>query len=495
MDRPEGRFFIVLDCVCVRAHLSSLEVMSMPQPEVEMRAGSLQRVLGPVGVSLLTLSVLSPGASVLVAGVDVVHRAGTWTALAFLLGGLLTLIFTLSQAELGAAFPLAGGDYATIGNALGPRAGFIQFGLILFGTPIFLALSAVGVSIYVRALAPGLPATGTAIAALVASAALAVLNIRTGAKLTGTFLVIELGALAVVALLGFAHPVQSLTALVTAPVAAGPHGLATPTLEATVLAIVAASYATSGAGQAIYFSEEMHDPRSVGRLVMIIAVLTLLLEFLPMLGLAVGAENLRTVLAAESPFTAFIAERGSTLIATLVTLGIIAALFNAIVSGVTCYGRFLYSTGRDRIWADGINRALVRLHPRWGSPWIATLAVAAFAAGYCVLPLDAIVPLVSFASLATWPLLSAACIAGRRRGTTGTNGLYRAPLFPVPQIVSILAVAGLTVLVWKEPVNGRPGVIAVGVVVVLSVLYHALVLERRAGGWALFSTPAEEKAG
>ena len=165
----------------------------MPQPEVEMRAGSLQRVLGPVGVSLLTLSVLSPGASVLVAGVDVVHRAGTWTALAFLLGGLLTLIFTLSQAELGAAFPLAGGDYATIGNALGPRAGFIQFGLILFGTPIFLALSAVGVSIYVRALAPGLPATGTAIAALVASAALAVLNIRTGAKLTGTFLVIELG--------------------------------------------------------------------------------------------------------------------------------------------------------------------------------------------------------------------------------------------------------------------------------------------------------------
>src|SRR5919107_4530124 len=103
-----------------------------PAGHATAAAGSLQRVLGPVGVSLLTLSVLTPGASVLVSGVEVVHGAGTGAALAFLLGGLLTLVFTLSQAELGAAFPLAGGDYATIGNALGPRTGFIQFGLVLF---------------------------------------------------------------------------------------------------------------------------------------------------------------------------------------------------------------------------------------------------------------------------------------------------------------------------------------------------------------------------
>ena len=31
--------------------------------------------------------------------------------------------------------------------------------------------------------------------------------------------------------------------------------------------------------------------------------------------------------------------------ATLLTLGIIAALFNALVSGITCYGRFAYSSG------------------------------------------------------------------------------------------------------------------------------------------------------
>jgi amino acid transporter len=455
-------------------------------------AASLKRVLGPIGVSLLTLSVLTPGASVLVTGVDIVHQAGSGAALAFLLGGLLTIMFTMSQAELGAAFPLAGGDYATVGNTLGPRLGFIQFGLILFQTPIFIALSAVGVSLYVRTLWPALPATGIALVTVAASAALALLNIRTGAKLTGTFLAVEVGALVLVGVLGFAHPAHPLPSLVTAFVTAGPAGLVRPTSGALVLAIVAASYATSGAGQAIYFSEEMHDPQSVGRLVMMIAAVTLALEFLPVLGLILGTEHQAFVFAAASPFTAFIAERGSPFIATLVTLGIIAALFNAIVSGLTCYGRFLYSTGRDRIWADSINRPLIRLHSRWQSPWVATLAIASFSAACCVLPLEAIVPLVSFTSLATWVLLSFACISGRRRGVTGAPGLFRTPLFPIPQILTVVVVACLTVLVWNDRTNGRPGVIAVAVVILLSALYHAIVLERRPGGWALVSEPATE---
>ena len=40
-------------------------------------APALQRVLGPIVVTMLTLSVLSPGASVLVAGADILHQAGT----------------------------------------------------------------------------------------------------------------------------------------------------------------------------------------------------------------------------------------------------------------------------------------------------------------------------------------------------------------------------------------------------------------------------------
>lgn len=220
----------------------------------DLTAPAFKRVLGPVGVTMLTLSVLSPGASVLVAGADILHQAGTGAALAFLLGGVLTLVFTFAQAELGSSFPLAGGDYATIGNTLGPRAGFVQFGVNVLQTPVFIAVSATGVGLYLHVLVPALPVTGTAVAALALAAGIAVLNIRTGAALTGTFLMIELATLVLIAALGFAHPVQSLGAIAAHPtVFTG--GVPTHLgLAGLGLAVAAASWATSGVGQAIYFS-------------------------------------------------------------------------------------------------------------------------------------------------------------------------------------------------------------------------------------------------
>lgn len=459
--------------------------MSDPKP------AALQRVLGPIGVTMLTLSVLSPGASVLVAGADILHQAGTGAALAFLLGGVLTLIFTFAQAELGSSFPLVGGDYATIGNTLGPRAGFVQFGVNVLQTPVFIAVSATGVGLYLHVLVPALPVTGTAVAALGLAAAIAMLNIRTGAALTGTFLVIELATLVLIAALGLAHPVQSFAALVAQPTVFAGGAPTHLGLAGLGLAVAAASWATSGAGQAIYFSEEMHAPASVGRLVIAIVIITILFELIPVLGIVIGTTHLQTVFASDAPVTAFLAERASPLVAMLVTLGIIAALFNAVVSGIACYGRYLYSSGRDRIWSGEINRALLRLHPRFGSPWVATLVVAASAVACCFLGLSQLIVLAAGCGIAQWVLLNLAGIAGRRRGLTGGPGTYRAPLFPLTHVVSLAAAAALAVLAWNDVASGRPGVIAVGTVIVLSLLYHALVLDRRGERWSVLKVAAD----
>lgn len=445
----------------------------------------LTRVLGPLGVALLTLSVLSPGASVLVAGADILHHAGTGAPLAFMLGGLLTLVFTFAQAELGSSFPLAGGDYATIGNTLGPLAGFLSFGAAMVGVPVFMAVSVAGVSLYLRTIWPGLPVTGTALAALAVSATLATLNIRTGALLTGIFLAIELGTLALLAGLGFAHPVQSLGAVLTAPMVFSGGTAAPLTAGGLALAIAAASWATSGAGQAIYFTEEMHNPARVGRLVIAITLITIASEVIPVLGVTLGAEHLPSVFASESPFTAFIAQRASPAVALVVTLGIIAALFNASVSGLICYGRMAYSSGRDRIWPAPVNRALTRIHPRLESPWIATLAVAALAAVCCFLSLRMLIILASAGGIAGWILINLAGIAGRQRGLTGRPGTYRAPLFPLTNILSLFGAAGLAVLAWRDVDAGRPGIVAVLVMMALAALYFRFVLSRRPGGWVL----------
>jgi amino acid transporter len=68
----------------------------------------LHRSLGSFGVILLTLSVLSPAASVLVTGTAIVQQAGTGAIWAFLIGAAITTIVTTAQAELGASFPVAG---------------------------------------------------------------------------------------------------------------------------------------------------------------------------------------------------------------------------------------------------------------------------------------------------------------------------------------------------------------------------------------------------
>ena len=361
----------------------------------EAAAGGLQRLLGPTGVTLLTLSALSPGASVLVAGGDILHQAGTGAALAFLFGGILTLVFTFAQAELAALGLIAG--------------------------------------------------------------------------------------------LGFLHPARSLAAVFASPAVMTASASAPLSLGALGLAIAAASWATSGAGQAIYFSEEMHAPKSVGRLVIGIVLLTVIFELLPVLGIVIGAGDLRAVFSNEAPFIAFFAEGASPSMATLLTLGIIAALFNALVSGITCYGRFVYSSGRDRIWSDGINRALVRVHPRSGSPWVATIVFALSGLGCCFLGLSTLIVLAAGCGIAQWVLLNVAGIVGRMRGLTGGPGTYRAPLFPLTHVLSLFAATALAVIAWNDTATGRPGMIIVLAAISLSLLYHRFVLDRRAPGWTMVS--------
>ncbi|WP_157083094.1 hypothetical protein [Novosphingobium lentum] len=57
-----------------------------------------------------------------------------------------------------------------------------------------------------------------------------------------------------------------------------------------------------------------------------------------------------------------------------------------------------------------------------------------------------------------------------------------------------MTVAALSVLVWSDPVGGRPGLIAVLIVVLLTALYHAFVRDRRIDGWSLAGPPGGETA-
>src|SRR5215469_18730667 len=102
----------------------SLEAGQLDAGGPRTAATRLHRKLSSFGVLLLTLSCLSPVFSVYGPGSDVLQHVGTGAAALFLIGIGAALVWATIYAELGSAYPYAGGDYVGVGSILGPAAGF-----------------------------------------------------------------------------------------------------------------------------------------------------------------------------------------------------------------------------------------------------------------------------------------------------------------------------------------------------------------------------------
>ena len=68
-------------------------------------------------------------------------------------------------------------------------------------------------------------------------------------------------------------------------------------------------------------------------------------------------------------------------VAAAVSAGVALAILNAVIVMVLQNARVLYASARDQAWPEPVNRAMTKLHPRWKSPWAATL-VAGLVLGF-----------------------------------------------------------------------------------------------------------------
>ena len=79
----------------------------------------LQRGLNILGNLALTLSDITPTASLLVVGTAVIATAGTGSLWAYLIGAFIAINVALCMGELGSMFPVAGGLYSIVTRVLG----------------------------------------------------------------------------------------------------------------------------------------------------------------------------------------------------------------------------------------------------------------------------------------------------------------------------------------------------------------------------------------
>jgi amino acid transporter len=453
---------------------------------VEGDSNQLHRRLAPFGVLLLTLSCLSPVLSIYGIGSDVVLHAGTGAAGMFICGIGVAVVWAVVYAELGSAYPYAGGDYVGVGSILGPWAGFASLTIWAVTAAPNTAFLAKTIATYFSDLVPIASPMIVTFSALGAAIGVALLAVRTSALVTGIFLGIEMIGVLVLIGAGLSHPVRSLTEVVLHPVTLGAAGTLVPVATgAMALAGVSAAFATAGGNQAIGFGEELGAPnRHMGRVILLAGLIGAFATAVPVIAVVIGASDLPSVLKSAAPFSAFVAAVAGPAAGHALSVGVIVAIFNAMIATIMFYARLFFSLGRDQIFHPTVNGVLASVHRSSGAPRAATWAIGILSAACCLLDTHLLVVFISGLTVYSLGLVSLAVLVGRRRRLTGQPGCWRSSLFPLAPVLGLILAGGFGVADLCDADAGRPGLLVLGTMILAGLLWHHFVLRRRGGGWA-----------
>ena len=461
-----------------------------PVPPAARYQQPLARVLKVAGNITITLSLVGPAASVFVISPVALRQQGSGAFLAFLVAALLSGCVALGWAELGALYPTAGGLYGIVARVLGRRAGLLALVLLLAGFVIVLSAFALAAGQYLAVVWSGISPRVAGLLLLGAAMAVAIVGIRFNAAVTGALLALELAAILVVCVLGFAHARWSAAGTLIDPHVFAADGSAAPATLRTLLAGIALGMlAYAGYGGAVVFSEETRGSRrGIAHAVLAVLGVAAVAELLALAAALLGAPSLAELATAPAPMSYLVRSLGGDTLVTMITLALVATIFNAVLAGLLEFARVLYSSGRDRAWPAPVSRALGRVHPRTRTPLVATLSL-----GVAALTLTAVsdyAAAVTFTSLIvviTFALIALSALVSRLR-LPDLARPYRMPLWPLPPVV---ALAGAAVTASLQ--TGRDLAVVAGILAAGALYDLAYLRPRRDTHWILLDPPVGER--
>jgi amino acid transporter len=450
-------------------------------------APGLKRKLSVAGVVSITISDITPMASLLIIAPVVLALAGTASVWAYLVGGFIAVCAALCMAELGSMHPAAGGLYSIVHKVLGRPVGFVALIDYIFQGIFLPASIALGLGTYLHALNPGIPVNLSSAIGMAVVTVLALLRINVGAVLIAIFLSIEVAVLILLAIVGFTQWNQPLTILTQPVVAASGGTLTAVAAGAVVAALATAMFSINGYDSAINFSEETKGgPRVIGRAVVISALVAIVLELVPFIAGLFGARNLHAYLSSPTPLTDLVHDAWGPTAANIIIIGALFAIVNALLAITLQFSRILWSSGRDRAWPNPVNRLLGRIHPTFHSPWVATLLIGGVATGLCFA--SDLVTTVTFTAvliIILYGIIAVAALVSRIRDKERSRP-YRMPLWPIPPIVTIL---GVGVALTQQTVRDM---VIIVIIVVAALVYYYLYLHRAKNDKWISHTPVPE---
>ena len=391
---------------------------------------------------------------------------------AWLLGGLLSLAGALANAELGAMYPRAGGDYVYLREAFHPLAGFLvgwlSFFVIFSGTVATLAVA------FAASVAPafGLGPEAHVPLAIGVTAAMSAVNyvgVRWGARVNNLTSYAKIAALLAFAALGPLLGHGNAGNLL--PVFAGATATSLPALG---LALSPILFSYLGWNSSVYVASEIERPeRNVpASLFLGLGICTLLYMIVNgvyLYALPIDALRLESN-AGEAAARALFGPIAGSLVAGFVVISILGTLNATVLVGP----RIAYAMALDDLFPGGVDRA----HARFSTPHRAILLQALVSAALIAFletfrrVLDATTFAIVLASIADVLALFAL-----RRRHPGRRRPYRALGYPWVPALYVLASAAIAVAMLA----GQPLECAVGLACLAAGLpFYALFARRRA---------------
>jgi amino acid transporter len=444
----------------------------------------LKRSIGVVGGTLLTLSCLTPASSLFVIVPTSLSLMGTGTALALVIAIVLCIGVAWCYSELGTLVPSAGGEYAMAGHTVGRFTGWLAFIQALLVVMIVPPVIALGTAQYLAPVVNIDPKVMGAIV-MIAATVMGLLDLRANAWITGIFLVLEVVAASLVAVLGFAHTHRSASVL-WHPQLPGAHGGISPvTMGTIVVGLAGALFITQGFSTAVYLAEEMDRPhRTVPRTVLWTLGIGSAVILIPVIAITLGAPSLDAL--AGGDISTMVAQWSNSAVGTFVSLCIALAIINAAIVMVIQNSRVLYASARDKAWPEPVNRAFASLSKRYGSPWISTLAVGVPGAAFCFVDLTTLSAVTGVSVALLYGCVAVAALGGRR-GKHKEAKAYRMPLWPA---VPIVLIAVLIYVVMQQPVSALLWTFGI---TAAAALYWVFYLRPRPKTRWIITVPEDEK--
>ena len=466
--------------------------MSLPQSSstgsatlerrIGLRSAVLFNMLEMIGVGpFITLPLVIAAAG---------FRMSVW---AWVVGAVIAVADGLVWAELGAAFPRAGGSYAFLREIYGPkRAGnwlsFLYVWQLSFSAPLSIASGCIGLSSFLGMFWPILDATPIAALPMLhysnfaaASACLMMTwllyrNLKTVQWMAWVMFIGVLVSIAGVIVSGFAHASATggfqIPAMPAMPGRLLIGGLAQGTLLTT--------YCYWGYYNITFLGSEVRRPeRTIPRAILLsvflVAAFYLLMDLavLPSFRDAAAHSSesalVRVRLVAEIAHSAFGSWAGY-LMAALIIWTAFASVFSLLLG----YSRVPFAAARD----GNYFQYLGAVHPKHHIPHRSLVALGLVGAAFCFFTLTQVITMLVVTRILLQFFLQQAGVMLLRVQRPELERPFRIPLYPLPPLA---AIAGFLFIVLNR--SHAVGGLAVAGLIGLSGTGIYLIRARRNGQW------------